>query len=116
MTLSTASAPRYWETTFLPVVSLPDGGVPDILSDRIVDLLDSITISTPYTIREGDKITTICFEFYQTTSLYYLLLYYNGLLFWDELQPGDVIQIPNLEQINDFFGRNRQQIGQRISV
>ena len=114
---STASAPKYWETTFLPT-RVTENGVTyiDTLSDALVDLLNSITTATPYTVREGDKLTTICFQFYQNTSLYYLILYYNGLLFWDEVQPGDIIQIPSLSQINSFFGRNRQQIGQRVTI
>ena len=117
MTISTASAPKYWQTTFLPtVVNDNDELTIDVLTDRFVDLIEAITITTPYTVKEGDKLTTVCYRFYQTTSLYYLILYYNGLLFWDEVLPGDIIQIPNLAQINSFFGRNRQQIGQRITV
>lgn len=117
MTISTASAPKYWQSTFLPTIVTGDGErVIDVLSERFIELLESITVTTPYTVVEGDKITTVCHQFYGTTSLYYLILYYNGLLFWDEVRPGDVIHIPSLGQINAFFGRNRQQIEQRVVI
>ena len=117
MTISTSSSPKYWQTTFLPTKIASDGGLyVDILGDALVDLVTSITTTIPYTVKEGDQLTTICYQFYQNTSLYYLVLYYNGLLFWDEVQPGDILQIPSLSQINLFFGRNRQQIGQRVTI
>ena len=116
MTLSTASSPKYWQTTLLPTITINGVSHIDVLADRLVDLIETITTAIPYTVREGDKLTTVCYQFYQTTSLYYLILTYNGLLFWDEVSPGDIIQIPDLSQINSFFGRNRQQTRQRITI
>lgn len=109
MTISTVSDPKYWETTFSSTISLNNQPYIDVLSDKYIDLLDGISTATDYIVKDGDKLTTVCYNFYGNTSLYYLILHYNGLLFWEEVQPGDIVRIPNIGSINNFFSRNRQQ-------
>ena len=116
MAISTASNPKYWQSNLLSIRSTSVGNFPDFLSDRLNDLIESITSYEPYTVRGGDRLTNISFQFYNTTSLYYIILHFNGLLFWSDVQAGDIIQIPDRSQIDRFFGRNIQQIGQRITI
>ena len=71
----------------------------DVLSDRWVDLIDSIGSVVQHVVREGDSLTTISYRYYRTTSLYYLILAFNGLVYWSDASPGDIILIPSRDTI-----------------
>ena len=112
MTISTSANPKFWISNLIPI----EQGSVDFLSDNLKDLIETVSSSTPYIVKEGDNLASISYQFYNTTSLYYLILNFNGLIFWSDIKAGDVLQIPNLLEINSFFGRNKQQIGRQIRI
>ena len=114
---STSTNPKYYQSNILPrVLDLNDQVKVDLLSDIYVELLENITRYIDHVVRENDSLTTICYYYYDTTSLYHLVLSYNGLVWWSQVQPGDIIRIPDKNQINYILGRNRQQVLSSITI
>ena len=71
----------------------------DFLDQKWVDLLDSIQFWVPVTYT-GQKITTICYNVQNITSAWLITLAFNGLAHPMQLQPGMVLRVPTLQELN----------------
>lgn len=50
---------------------------------------------------DGKPITTISYKFYNTTSLYWLILAFNGILHQQFIPDGAILKIPSLSYIQN---------------
>jgi hypothetical protein len=77
-----------------------DGWMIDPLSQVILDMCDSITVYDEYVYKDKDVFPSIVYKHYNTTTLGWFVLYFNGLMSPFDLQPGMVLKFPLLEQID----------------
>ncbi len=85
----------------------------DRLSTRYVDIMKYLNSYTNYTWT-GIKITTLSYQYYQTTTLWWLILMYNGLSHPLELTPGMLLKIPLPSQVTSYFSLNTAKTGTQI--
>ncbi len=74
----------------------------DALDQLLIDLFESITVSTPFFWASGMSLTTISYKFYGNTTWWWIILGYNGLQTPWQLQPGMRLNIPNSQQVRRF--------------
>jgi hypothetical protein len=83
-----------WSTLMTTADDPLTGKWVDPLTLSMTNLLDLAKNSTPYAYTGKDKITTISYMFYGTTSMWAILLYVNGYMHPDEIPSGAVLNIP----------------------
>jgi len=72
--------------------------IPDFLDQNYLNLLNQIRYWTN-AIYRGQKFTTLCFKYQQTTSLWNLNLAFNGLSSPMELQAGMSLRFPFTSEV-----------------
>lgn len=86
-------------------------GVPvlDWLDSRLHDMVADIKVSNPYVYNGAEHLPNICYKTYGTTSLWRLVLQYNGFINPIDIIPGSIIMLPTNSEINRVvykFSRN----------
>ena len=70
----------------------------DPLDPRLQDLISKALPGATFKFK-GEPITTISHKFYGNTTLYWLILTYNGYLFADDIPYGTDLKIPDISSI-----------------
>lgn len=98
--LSTNYDPSFARSAFMAtVVSTDDGSVwIDPLDQRLLNLLNGDIPYDAFSYR-SESITTISFRYYRTTSLWWLIVMFNGFIHPHEIPSGYVLKIPKLSYI-----------------
>lgn len=71
----------------------------DPLSWDLHRFLNALTVFSVYRWQEGDRLPTVAYRAHGTTSTWWIILALNGLTSLHELQPGMLLRIPSLDQI-----------------
>lgn len=85
------------------VLTLPNGGlVPyyDYHSIVFMRLLMGISKTIPHIVKDVDTLPLVSWDYYQTTSLYWLIGMYNGVSHGLEIRSGDRWEIPSLGDVD----------------
>lgn len=104
---STNMAPLYFRSTFFGSedVDIDDETVPmsDFMSGRLITLLYQIKAYRIYTY-PGSRppLTTISYQHYGNTSLWWAILFYNGYIHPGEIPGGVALKIPALSTVTIF--------------
>jgi hypothetical protein len=67
---------------------------------RFTSLLKRIRTSTPYPYNGFEKFTTLVYKAYGNTTIYRLILMYNGFMHPYEIKAGTQINLPDPEELN----------------
>ena len=79
----------------------------DPLSPQIHEFINGLTEFSNHSY-VGEQLTTICNDYHKTTTSVWIVLMVNGLLSRTELQPGMILKIPTLENMQ-YVIRKMQQ-------
>jgi len=71
----------------------------DVLEGRLVEAIRAIRVWTPHKYQLGNNLPLISYRFYGTTTLYWAIATYNGIVDPFSIQQGQVIRIPAYSQI-----------------
>jgi hypothetical protein len=75
----------------------------DVLDHKLTRLINSIQDYFPYIYDGQEHITTISYKAYNTTTLYWLIVMYNGIMHPLEIEPGLILKIPKMTEVSRFF-------------
>lgn len=108
MTTSTFYNARYDRSKFMDVVDVEVGKgkdaktipIVDRLDNEYVDLINSLTEFERYECISGDNLPNISYNFYKTTTAWWIIARVNGIVDPLSIQAGDILLIPRLTQIN----------------
>lgn len=99
--ISSAENPMFRREKFMAVVPSKEyGGTAwiDPLDPRILTLVKKATVAGQIEYR-GQPATSISFQAYKNTTLYWLILMFNGYLFAEDIPYGTKLKIPDISSI-----------------
>lgn len=67
---------------------------------RFTSMLKRLRSSTPYTYNGFEKFTTIVYRYYGNTTIYRIVLAFNGYMHPYEIDRGAVIRMPDVTELN----------------
>lgn len=117
--------PKYAQSKFFPVVSLfvEEEDVQaiemlDILSPQVQALIKGVSDWIPYTCLDRDPLPNISRRMYGTTTLYWVIAMYNGIIHPLEIQAGQLLKIPSLNAISSRMKKatNPSRLGEVITI
>lgn len=141
--MSTNQNVRYFRSNFIPVVQVTNSFVTgdidansngnDIDNDAddpnttnyldifnpsyAINICKAIKSYVPYPFDGTLTIENISYRMYGTTSLWWIIIMYNGLTHPLEIQPGTVLFIPSISDINQILTiLPKNQIGQIVQI
>lgn len=122
--ISTNYNPKYSIVRLTPIHEYEyDNGfvenIPDMLNWKLAVLLKAIQNWAPYEYDGTKPITTIAYETYGTTTVWWIILMYNGFMHPLEMQPGIVIKIPARADVDKFLlslDKRMNEIGKRVKI
>ncbi len=85
----------------------------DPLTSGFLDAVMSLPESGVYTVQgEDGRPDLISYRIYEDTQYWWILLYYNNKLEFDEFKTGDKVKYPSVSSIEDiYFGLKAKQTG-----
>ena len=89
---------------------------PDFLDQNLVELMYSLRLGGLYTVRQYESLTTIVYNAYGNTTLWWVVLMFNGLETSMQLQPGMQLKLPTLDSINAALAVARKPEGAGVVV
>lgn len=126
---TTTYNPKYRRDAYLSRVDITSGydilfkgGDRDVVLDEldqsIVEIMYAIKSYTPYMMKQGEVFTTIVYNFYGTTTPWWVVLMYNGLCTPMQIQPGMVLKFPNLRDVDSFLMKfvSEDKTGQLVTI
>lgn len=105
---SSAENPNYHRSTLIKSFSIPEDNFSpynDYFGSSYGTLFNNtIKRSTPYVIKQKDRLDLLSYRYYGTTSLWWAIAMYNSNVYHPMvLTTGDTINIPSKEDIDIFF-------------
>ena len=89
----------------------------DPLTPSFVKFLKSDFKYVSYVFVASEPLTTLSYRFYDTTSLWYLILYVNGFMHPEEIPAGTLLKIPYKDDIEFLLTETRpSKSGQTLTV
>lgn len=88
----------------------------NIFDPRILKAVLQIQSYQTYTYSDGDKIVNISYQAYATTSLWWVILMYNGLIHPYEIPIGYLLKIPDMSELVANITPAINSIGQVVSI
>lgn len=121
--ISTFYTPKYAKTNLLSVITQNIGIYEinnqqylDLLSPNYTQIMKYITDTQVYNVESFEHLPNIAYKMYGNTTLWWIIASYNGIINPLLLQPGTVLQIPNLSQINIYLNSLKTNIGKKITI
>lgn len=124
--MSTRMSKQHLRSNYMGTVVVDDASshlvVPeeriDIFDTRLLSLLRSITRTRPVVYRGDQPLTTLVNTEYGNTSVYWIVLAYNGFVHPMEIRPGAVIELPSASEIDRFRSRlnTTDRRGQKVTI
>jgi len=93
-----------------------DGWVLDYTSQVLLDICNFVTSYDEYVFREGDRFPTLVYKAYGTTTIGWIVIYYNGLMSPLELIGGMTFRFPNKEQVDKGIELSKKSISRSVVV
>ena len=76
----------------------------DITDSYFFNNLEKLPIKGKYTVSADEgRPELISYKIYGTTHLWYLLLLYNNILSYEEVQAGTVLNYPAMSDLEEFY-------------
>lgn len=124
--MSTHYVPKYARKNFMPTVDLVNRKgrlvetitVLDTLNPKLTNLVKNLTSVEEHVILGGESLPNIAYKYYKTTSLYWLLCMYNGIIHPLDLVIGKTLLIPSLTQLNQNINQsaNIDKLGEVVQI
>lgn len=115
MTVTSNINPLYQKKNFQPIITIDGINYRDTLAQKYVDFIPRLTAFATF-IYTGEQLTTISYRFYGTTTLWWLILMFNGYYHWMEIDPGTILRIPSKVEIDSYISQRSPTFGRRISI
>lgn len=81
----------------------------DLQSEEIYRILRNLTRYTVYRWKSTDKLSNLSYNYYETTSLWWIIAAFNGIVHELELEDGTEILIPDHLQIIETVQKAQQK-------
>jgi hypothetical protein len=119
--LSTEYNSKYSIANFIPFIEIQDqfGNVevvPDYLNWSLTSLLATLTDWIPVTYDGSLPLVTLVARMYNTTTLIWLVLIYNGFMNALEITPGTTIKMPRIDLIDAYLQSLNDNSGNVVLV
>lgn len=90
----------------------------NVFDPRIIEMMLGITEWRAYTHDSTVPLTTVSYRYYNTTTLDWVILTYNGGIHEFEIEDGALLRIPSLASVGQVFAQARSpsRIGQSTSI
>lgn len=127
--VSTSSDPNYYRAKHMPGVSHKLKDLLDLSNDPEskynYDWIDALSPElirrmkfeesdlVPYAYDGSKPITTIAYELYGSTTLWYVIVYVNGFIHPDEIPYGSKMMVPTTKALRAKFSTERALVSQR---
>lgn len=85
----------------------------DPLDPKITSIFENITSVSTHDYQR-DPITTISYNYYGTTSGWWIILAYNGYMHQDEIPAGASLDIPDLDTIKSNLIKVQSLVGRKF--
>lgn len=111
--------PKYEMAKVMRSVQIGDTTyVVNMFDPKLLDLLNGITQYRQYQYESTIPLTTVSYKSYNTTTLDWVILMYNGGIHEFELEDGMLLRIPSLASVGQVFAeaRSPSRIGQTTSI
>ncbi len=110
--------PQYALSNILGVVTIKGIDYLDMLDPRIIKFINSVKNFQITVYDSSVPLTTLAYQIYGTTTLYWTILVFNGYFHELEIPVGAVLKLPNLNDFKDIFIPQvaAQRRGQTITV
>lgn len=115
---TTNANPQYYRSNFMDKVFDPQTGYEEVdpLSPRIHEIINGITSWQIHPYKAGERLTTIANFYHGTTSTWWIILMFNGLVSTMELQPGMLLKIPSLSQFREARQRTATVVPTIVTI
>ena len=110
--MSTHFRTKYSRDRLLPVID----GNPDFLDTRMAELLNSFQSYNIHTFREGEHLPNIAKRYHGTTTTYWIIASYNGVIHPLDIEPGTILRIPRLQDIDQYLNLVNSRIGETVTI
>jgi hypothetical protein len=100
MSVTTNQDPKYFRYNLLGTTTVEGVEYLDVLATRLDYILEQVTRSITHVVVDGVPLTTVSNNYYGTTSLWWLIMEYNGLSHVLDLEGGQELKIPDLNNVN----------------
>lgn len=112
---------KYAVLRFIPAVEIeyPNGFIEvaaDALDWRLTSLLNSITDFQPVRYDGSEPFTTMVYRYYGFTTLWWLVLCYNGFMHPLEIRPGTLVRMPSITQIDSYLKEVKVKTGKVVTI
>jgi nucleoid-associated protein YgaU len=115
MARTTNADPKYYRDNFEPVVRVrPRDWRLDALAFSYTELVNFISQTQQYMVVGDEQITTIAYRFYGTTSLWWVILLYNGINHPLDIEGGTLLLIPSKQEVLGFLNTQRKVTGAKV--
>lgn len=116
--MSTFYNPKYVRSRFVVLTDVDGTPTIDVFASKVREILERIKGYSTYTFSNMDKLVTISYRAYGTTSLWWLILVFNGFIHPYDIEPGTVIKIPDLFEITKAIADivNASKIGEVVEL
>ena len=110
--MSTHLKLKYTRASLIPV----ENGVPDVLNSQYTGLIEAIQSYENHTYKRGEHLPNIAKRYHGTTTTYWIIAAYNGIIHPLDLEPGTVIRIPSLQDIDQYLNLVSSRVGQLVEL
>jgi hypothetical protein len=99
MFVSTNFNGSFEQSQYYSIFGGGDGNFLDLLDSRIIKRFRSIRSWTPYSYEMGMNLPLLSYKYYNTTTLYWVIAVYNGIIDPFGIRHGTLIKIPDYTEI-----------------
>lgn len=117
MTTSTNANVKYFKSRLLKTQIVNKVLRIDIFNYKFsAGLRQSIKNYQQHRFKDDEHLPNISYQYYGTTSLWWIISRFNGITHPLEIDPGTIIRIPNLQEVNDYISEVRSNTGNIIKL
>lgn len=110
---------KYARSKFMVIETQNTDTYIDFFSDKSIKMVQNLQRHSLHTFTAGQKLTKISYDYYGTTTLWWVILVYNGFFHPLEVPYGIVLLIPYIADIDEELLSTNDKlnfIGQLISI
>lgn len=101
--------PKFAKHNYLQVLTLFDSNGKALdkrlvyTNPKLLRLIRRIAVWAPYEWQTNDSLVDVSYKAYGTTTLYWLVGYYNGIIDPFEVTPGTTLKVPDAGSVEGVF-------------
>lgn len=97
--MSTNLNPAYLKAGYYEVKNVDGKDFRDVLTTRLISNIRAITSIRTHIWTQDDKLENLCFKYYGTTTVYWLVMIYNGIVCPFSIMEGAMLKFPSFSDM-----------------